>query len=201
VNSYDTQLKKECPSEFLLVEEVLERWLQYAFVRQMTLTDKVLLKKAKSIAFNIEEQNFYCLHRWLVRFKAWHRIKAYARVGESGSTPPETEINAECERFIENEQLDELNNLIAELPIDNLFNANEFIHLDDILQIEEMLDNMTLIEQIHHEHNGDDTQSDDEDEPLCKISLQEGTCLAKSLVKFLLQQNDEFGVSAEELGI
>ncbi|CAG8791781.1 11996_t:CDS:2, partial [Racocetra persica] len=48
-----------------------------------------------------------------------------------------------------NKQLDKLNNLIAELPIDNLFNTNEFVHLDDILLIEEMLDDMTLIEQIH----------------------------------------------------
>ncbi|CAG8790913.1 11059_t:CDS:2, partial [Racocetra fulgida] len=91
-----------------------------------------------------------------------------------------------------NKQLDELNNLILELPIDNLFNANEFVHLDNILLIEEMPDNITLIEQIHHKHN---------DEPLCKISLQKGTRLAKSLVEFLLQQNDEFGVLAKELGL
>ncbi|CAG8736777.1 35701_t:CDS:1, partial [Racocetra persica] len=37
--------------------------------------------------------------------------------------------------------------------------------------------------------------------PLCKISLQEETHLAKSLVEFLLQQNNEFGVLAEELEI
>ncbi|CAG8796687.1 13763_t:CDS:1, partial [Racocetra fulgida] len=97
--------------------------------------------------------------------------------------------------------LDELNNLIAELPIDNPFNANKFVHLDDILSIEEMLDDMTLIEQIHRKHNGDDTQSDNEDEPLCKISLQERTRLIKSLVEFLLQQNDKFGILAKELGI
>ncbi|CAG8648429.1 3343_t:CDS:2, partial [Dentiscutata heterogama] len=76
---------------------------------------------------------------------------------------------------IENKQFYELDDLIAELPINNPLSTSEFLHLDNVLPIEKILDDM--------------------------ISLQEGNHLAKSLVEFLLQQNDEFGVSAIELGI
>ncbi|CAG8812547.1 13068_t:CDS:1, partial [Dentiscutata erythropus] len=102
---------------------------------------------------------------------------------------------------IGNEQLYKLDNLIAELPINNPLSANKFLHLDDVLPIEEIPDDMVLIEQIYHKHDSNDTQSNDDDELPYKIFLQEGDRLAKSLVEFLLQQNDEFGVLVKKLRI
>lgn len=106
---------------------------------------------------------------------------------------------------IEHEQVYELNEMIARLPIDNPLSADEFLHLDDVLPIEEMPDDMILIEQIRHEHDDIDTQSDDDGdgiiEPLRRITLQEGNRSAKDLVEFLLQQDDGFCISAEELEI
>ncbi|CAG8705033.1 17406_t:CDS:2, partial [Cetraspora pellucida] len=106
---------------------------------------------------------------------------------------------------IEYEQIYELNELITKLPINNPLNANEYLYLDDILLIKEIPDDMILIEQFHHKH--ENTQSDDDDNDACltepshKISLQEGSHIAKELVEFLLQQHSEFGISSEELGV
>ncbi|CAG8659937.1 5663_t:CDS:1, partial [Dentiscutata heterogama] len=104
----------------------------------------------------------------------------------------------------ENEQAHDLDDMIARLPIDNPLSADEFIHLDDVLLIEEIPDDMILIEQIRCEQDDEDAQSDEEDDStteLCKFSLQEGKQFAKNLVQFLLQQNDEFGISVEELEV
>ncbi|CAG8778007.1 26495_t:CDS:1, partial [Racocetra persica] len=47
---------------------------------------------------------------------AQHRIKAYIRVGESDSAPPETKINAEYERLCA---------IIVQYPLDDVWNVNE----------------------------------------------------------------------------
>ncbi|CAG8714468.1 11328_t:CDS:2, partial [Scutellospora calospora] len=63
----------------------------------------------------------------------------------------------------ENKQAHNLDDMIARLLIDNPLSANEFIHLDDVLLIEEIPDDMILIEQIHREQDDKDAQSDEED--------------------------------------
>ncbi|CAG8519813.1 3507_t:CDS:2 [Scutellospora calospora] len=76
---------------------------------------------------------------------------------------------------IENEQAHDLDDMIARLPIDNPLSADEFIHLDDVLLIEEIPNNIILIEQIRCKQDDEDAQSDEEDNSttvLCKFSLR-----------------------------
>ncbi|CAG8602120.1 10436_t:CDS:2 [Cetraspora pellucida] len=37
---------------------ILERWLQYAFTKQIVLTDKILIEKAKNIVSSIRKEQF-----------------------------------------------------------------------------------------------------------------------------------------------
>ncbi|CAG8778305.1 3428_t:CDS:1, partial [Dentiscutata heterogama] len=52
-DSHNAQSKRECLPGFLMIENVLDRWLQYAFAKQMPLSDEVLIEKAKSIASHL----------------------------------------------------------------------------------------------------------------------------------------------------
>ncbi|CAG8709632.1 5437_t:CDS:2, partial [Ambispora leptoticha] len=84
--------------------------------------------------------------------------------------------------------------------------ANEYLHLDDVLPIEDFPDDTVLIEQICNEDNNKEVQSDTNDnnyssELLQVFFLQERSNFAKNLVKFLLQQDDDFGVSAKDLEV
>ncbi|CAG8748867.1 15181_t:CDS:2, partial [Racocetra fulgida] len=99
-----------------------------------------------------------------------------------------------------------INELISNLPLTDLLSANEYLHLDDVLPIEDFPDDTVLIEQICNEDNNKEVQSDTNDnnyssELLQVFFLQERSNFAKNLVKFLLQQDDDFGVSAKDLEV
>ncbi|CAG8610105.1 8180_t:CDS:2, partial [Acaulospora morrowiae] len=115
-DSYNAQLKKERLPGFPITEKVLERWLQYAFARQIILTDEILIEKAKIFASNIGEEHFRGSNGWLARFKLRHGIRMYIKIGESGNAPSENKLNVEQER---------LRAIIAQYPLDNVWNADE----------------------------------------------------------------------------
>ncbi|CAG8646007.1 2464_t:CDS:2, partial [Dentiscutata heterogama] len=166
---YDAQLKKEHSPGYPMIEEVLERWLQYAFARQMMLTDEVLIEKAKSIASNIGEQQFcgsnrckcdknilllvdgtpvHCLEKnvklnhicieFLLQMPLCIFNLAYNFIHDKPNESPPAFTIRDAIYFvadawqnvisntisIKNEQLYELDDLIAELPINNPLSAS-----------------------------------------------------------------------------
>ncbi|CAG8698073.1 19173_t:CDS:1, partial [Racocetra fulgida] len=88
-------------------------------------------------------------------------------------------------------QIQDINELISNLPLTDLLSADEYLHLNDVLPIEDFPDDTVLIEQIHNEDNNEEVQFDTDDNNYSSelsqvFSLQEGSNFAKNLVKFLL---------------
>ncbi|CAG8629456.1 18602_t:CDS:2, partial [Dentiscutata erythropus] len=177
-NNYDAQLKKLHSPGYPLIEKVMERWLQYAFAQQLTLTDEILAEKAKRFATDLGDQNFHD------EFEFNNNI-----------FDEDSELN---------NQIHDIDEMIFKLPLNNLLSADEYLHLDDILPIEDFPDNKIIIVQVQNEEENEDVQSDSNNdnssiEQPQIFSLQEGSNFARNLVNFLLQQDDDFGVSVENL--
>ncbi|CAG8843316.1 30081_t:CDS:2, partial [Gigaspora margarita] len=125
LNSTNAYLKRQRPEKFFLLEEALALWISRANTALQTVTGAIIQRKATQLAEALEVIGFNASDGWLSRFKKWHHIKEYKRLGKGASAPLE-----DLPRF--HSELQEIN---KKYKPENVYNADETGHLDSQMQL------------------------------------------------------------------
>ncbi|GES97503.1 tigger transposable element-derived protein 4-like [Rhizophagus clarus] len=107
--------KRQVKAIFPEIEEVLTLWVLKALENGVDISDQVLHEKTMIFASLYKIKNFKGSNGWIGRFKKRHNLSCYLKQGEAASA-----LLEKLDEFRE-----ELQDLIREYSLDNVFNCDE----------------------------------------------------------------------------